>query len=599
MHSYRAPLRDIRFVVHEVLDFDEHYRSFGREDLNRELLEGILEEGARFAEDILAPTNRVGDEHGLVFEAGRVRTPPGFKDAYERYCRDGWITMTQNPRWGGQGLPGGFALGFSEMLISGNMAWKMYSGLTESAAHTIEAHASEDLKSRYLPKMVAGDWTGTMCLTESHSGTDLGLLRTRAEPRGDGTCGITGTKIFISCGEHDLSRNIVHLVLARLVDAPAGTRGISLFLVPKLLPDANGDPGRANGVACGSIEHKMGIHASPTCVMHFNDATGWLVGQANGGLACMFTMMNHARLGVGLQGQGVSELAWQASVAYARERRQGRSLSAARPSGAAADPIIVHPDVRRMLLTQKAFVEGGRLLAFLTGREMDSAELNPDAEARRRSEELIAFLTPIVKAFLTDAAVEVASLAVQIHGGHGFIRETGVEQLLRDARITPIYEGTNGIQALDLLGRKVFGTGGRSQQAMAARIRESIRRFGAIPELAGFAADLARRVDRWDALTEMLAGSATQNPDEIGAAAVDYLKYSGYLFMAWCWLVAAGVAVRQIPQAGADAPFYRAKLATARHYFERLLPRADAHEAAARAGAAGLMALPAEHFLLT
>jgi alkylation response protein AidB-like acyl-CoA dehydrogenase len=531
VHSYRAPLRDIRFVVHEVLDFEEHYRSFGREDLNRELLEGILEEGARFAEDILAPTNRVGDEHGLVFEAGRVRTPPGFKDAYERYCRDGWITMTQNPRWGGQGLPGGFALGFSEMLISGNMAWKMYSGLTESAAHTIEAHASEDLKSRYLPKMVTGDWTGTMCLTESHSGTDLGLLRTRAEPRGDGTCGITGTKIFISCGEHDLSRNIVHLVLARLVDAPAGTRGISLFLVPKLLPDANGDPGRANGVACGSIEHKMGIHASPTCVMHFDDATGWLVGQANGGLACMFTMMNHARLGVGLQGQGVSELAWQASVAYARERRQGRSLSAARPSGAAADPIIVHPDVRRMLLTQKAFVEGGRLLAFLTGREMDSAELNPDAEARRRSEELIAFLTPIVKAFLTDAAVEVASLAVQIHGGHGFIRETGVEQLLRDARITPIYEGTNGIQALDLLGRKVFGTGGRSQQAMAARIRESIGRFGAIPELAGFAADLARRVDRWDALTEMLAGRRRRTP--MRSAPPRSITYSTRAISAW------------------------------------------------------------------
>jgi hypothetical protein len=479
------------------------------------------------------------------------------------------------------------------------MAWKMYSGLTESAAHTIEAHASEDLKARYLPKMVAGEWTGTMCLTEAHSGTDLGLLRTRAEPRGDGTYGITGTKIFISCGEHDLSRNIVHLVLARLVDAPAGTRGISLFLVPKLLPDAGGDPGRANGVACGSIEHKMGIHASPTCVMHFNDATGWLVGKENAGLACMFTMMNHARLGVGLQGQGVSELAWQTSVAYARERRQGRSLSAARPSGAAADPIIVHPDVRRMLLTQKAFVEGGRLLAFLTGREMDSAELNPDAEARRRSEELIAFLTPIVKAFLTDAAVEVASLAVQIHGGHGFIRETGVEQLLRDARITPIYEGTNGIQALDLLGRKVVGTGGRSQHAMAARIRESIGQFGAIPELAGFAADLARRVDGWDALTEVLTGSATQNPDEIGAAAVDYLQYSGYLCLGWCWLVAAGVAARRIPEAGADADFYRAKLATARHYFERLLPRAGAHEAAARAGAAGLMALPAEHFAVT
>ncbi|HEX9772810.1 MAG TPA: acyl-CoA dehydrogenase C-terminal domain-containing protein [Steroidobacteraceae bacterium] len=599
MHSYRAPLRDIRFVVHEVLDFEDHYRSFGRDDLSRDLLEGILEEGARFAEDVLAPTNRVGDEHGLVFEAGRVRTPPGFKDAYERYCRDGWITMTQDPRWGGQGLPGGFALGFSEMLISGNMAWKMYSGLTESAAHTIEAHASEELKARYLPKMVAGEWTGTMCLTEAHCGTDLGLLRTRAEPRGDGSYAITGTKIFISCGEHDLSRNIVHLVLARLVDAPAGTRGISLFLVPKLMPDADGAPGRANGVSCGSIEHKMGIHASPTCVMHFNDAVGWLVGKQNEGLACMFTMMNHARLGVGLQGQGLSELAWQSSVAYANQRLQGRSLSGSRVPGKAADPIIVHPDVRRMLLTQKAFVEGGRLLAFLTGREMDSAELNPDVEARRRSSELIAFLTPIVKAFLTDAAVEVASLAVQIHGGHGFIRETGVEQLMRDARITPIYEGTNGIQALDLLGRKVFGTAGKSQQAMATRLRESIARFGAVPELAGFAADLARRIDDWDELTVSLGKAATANADEIGAAAVDYLQVSGYLCLGWCWLVAAGVAARRIADGAEEADFYRAKLVTARHYFERMLPRADAHAAAARSGAAGLMALPAEHFTFT
>jgi alkylation response protein AidB-like acyl-CoA dehydrogenase len=599
VHSYRAPLRDIRFVVHEVLDFEDHYRSFGRDDLSRDLLEGILEEGARFAEDVLAPTNRVGDEHGLVFEAGRVRTPPGFKDAYERYCRDGWITMTQDPRWGGQGLPGGFALGFSEMLISGNMAWKMYSGLTESAAHTIEAHASEELKARYLPKMVAGEWTGTMCLTEAHCGTDLGLLRTRAEPRGDGSYAITGTKIFISCGEHDLSRNIVHLVLARLVDAPAGTRGISLFLVPKLMPDADGTPGRANGVSCGSIEHKMGIHASPTCVMHFNDAVGWLVGKQNEGLACMFTMMNHARLGVGLQGQGLSELAWQSSVAYANQRLQGRSLSGSRVSGKAADPIIVHPDVRRMLLTQKAFVEGGRVLSFLTGREMDSAELNPDVEARRRSSELIAFLTPIVKAFLTDAAVEVASLAVQIHGGHGFIRETGVEQLMRDARITPIYEGTNGIQALDLLGRKVFGTGGKSQQAMAKRLRESIATFGAVPELAGFAADLARRIDDWDELTVSLGKAATANADEIGAAAVDYLQVSGYLCLGWCWLVAAGVAARRIADGAPEADFYRAKLVTARHYFERMLPRADAHAAAARSGAAGLMALPAEHFTFT
>jgi hypothetical protein len=596
VYSYRAPLRDIRFVVHEVLDFEQHYRSFGREELNRDLLEGILEEGARFAETVLAPTNRIGDEHGLQFEDGQVRTPPGFKEAYQRYCEDGWITMTADPQWGGQGLPGGFSLAFSEMLVSGNMAWKMYSGLTESAVSTIEAHASDELKQRYLPKMVAGEWSGTMCLTEAHSGTDLGILRTKAEPLGDGSYAVTGTKIFISAGEHDLTENIVHLVLARLPDAPPGTKGISLFIVPKFLPGDDGQVGAANGVKCGSIEHKMGIHASPTCVMHFNDSKGWLIGKANEGLACMFTMMNHARLGVGLQGQGLSELAWQASIAYANDRLQGRSLTGIKMPGKSADPIIVHPDVRRMLLTQKAFVEGGRVLCFLTGREIDSAHLNPDTEARKRSHDLIAFLTPIVKAFLTDASMEVTSLAVQIHGGHGFIRETGVEQLMRDARITPIYEGTNGIQALDLLGRKVFGTGGKSVQMMVARIKEAIDKYAALPEVTPLAAELGKRLEQWGRLTAELGKAAMANPEEVGAAATDYLQVSGYVCLGWCWLAAAGVAAKKIAAGDAEADFYRAKLVTAQHYFDRILPRIDSHAAAARAGAAGLMKLPAEHF---
>jgi len=595
VYSYRAPLRDIRFVVHEVLDFEQNYRAYGRDDLNRDLLEGILEEGARFAEDVLAPTNRIGDEHGLTFENGQVKAPPGFKEAYDRYCKDGWITMTADPEWGGQGLPEGFSLAFGEMLVSGNMAWRMYSGLTESAALTIEAHASEELKHAYLPKMVSGEWSGTMCLTEAHSGTDLGILRTKAEPRADGSFSVTGTKIFISAGDHDLTSNIVHLVLARLPDAPPGTRGISLFVVPKFLPDPNGDAGKANGVTCGSIEHKMGIHASPTCVMHFNESVGWLVGKPNEGLACMFTMMNHARLGVGLQGHGQSELAWQASIAYANDRLQGRAMTGPKEPGKPADPIIVHPDIRRMLLTQKAFVEGGRVLCFLTGREIDSAHMNPDEAQRKRSSDLIAFLTPVVKGFLTEVAMEVTSLAVQIHGGSGFIRETGVEQLMRDARITPIYEGTNGIQALDLLGRKVFGTGGKSQQMISARMVESIQKFGSLPELAPFAADLGKRLEQWGKLTAEVGKAAMTNPEEVGAAATDYLQVAGYMCLGWCWLVAAGVAAKKLAE-NPDDDFYKAKLVTARHYFTRILPRMDGHVAAARAGAAGLMALSPEQF---
>jgi hypothetical protein len=435
-----------------------------------------------------------------------------------------------------------------------------------------------------------------MCLTEAHSGSDLGILRTKAEPLGDGSYAISGTKIFITAGEHDLTGNIIHLVLARLPDAPPGTKGISLFIVPKIQVNDDGSLGAPNGVKCGSIEHKMGIHASPTCVMHFNESRGWLLGKENAGLACMFTMMNHARLGVGLQGHGLSELAWQASISYANERLQGRSLTGPKAPGKPADPIIVHPDVRRMLLTQKALVEGGRVLCFLTGREIDSSHMNPDEEARKRSSDLVAFLTPIVKAFLTDASMEVTSLAVQIHGGHGFIRETGVEQLMRDARITPIYEGTNGIQALDLLGRKVFGTGGKSVQMMAARIKDSIDKFGAMPEVAPFAAELGKRVEQWGKLTMELGAAAMKNHEEVGAAAADYLAVAGYVCLGWCWLVSAGVAAKKLAASDAEADFYKAKLVTAKYYFDRILPRVDAHASAARAGAAGLMELPAEHF---
>ena len=596
VYPYRAPLRDIRFVVHELLDFEGQYAELGKTDLNRELIDGILEEGARFAEDVLAPTNPVGDEFGVKLEDGKVTTPPGFKEAYQQYCDDGWASMTADPKWGGQNLPDGFALAFSEMLISGNMAWKMYSGLTESAALTIESHGTEELKQIYLPKMVSGEWGGTMCLTEAHSGSDLGILRSKAEPRGDGSYSISGSKVFISCGEHDLTDNIIHLVLARLPDAPEGTKGISLFLVPKFLPGAVGNVGEANGVTCGSIEHKMGIRASATCEIVFDNSVGWLVGKENRGLACMFTMMNHARLGVGLQGQGVSELAWQSSIAYARERQQGRALSGPKEPEKSADPIIVHPDVRRMLLTQKAFVEGGRVLCFFTGRELDRASFHPDEERRRQSADLVAFLTPIVKAFLTEVSVEVTSLAVQIHGGHGYIRETGVEQMMRDARITPIYEGTNGIQALDFLGRKVFGTGGKSQQMVTGTIRKYVEGFADVPELAEMSGVLGKRLDQWDRLTAVLGKAAMGNPEEVGAAATDYLLCAGYICLGFCLLSSAAAAVRKLAEGSSEKDFYGTKLVTAQHYFDRILPRVDAHAAAATAGSAGLMSLPAEHF---
>lgn len=589
MHEYRAPRRDFAFVIHEVLGAERVLAGLGREDLTRELMDGVVEEAARFAENVLSPLNWQGDWNPPVLENGSVRTPPGFKEAYQQFCRDGWAGMSADTNYGGQGLPALAQIAVGEMLCSAAMAWRMASGLSEGAVQAVTRHGSEPIKQQYLEKLVRGEWTGTMCLTEPQAGTDLGILRTRAEPDPDGSLKVTGTKIFISWGEHDMVDNIVHLVLARLPDAVAGTRGISLVLVPKLID------GKPNGVSCLSIENKMGIHGSPTCVLSFEGARGWLIGSPGGGLACMFTMMNHARLGVGLQGLGLSERALQSSVSYAFERLQGRGAHGAVARDKNADPIVVHADVRRMLLTQKALTEGQRLLCFYTYSLLDVEHLSADAAARERASQLVALLVPIVKAFLTDTAMETTALGVQVHGGSGFVRDTGAEQFLRDAKIACIYEGTNGIQALDLLGRKVLGSGGASVKLLAEEIGKTLALE--IPaSLAPYATALAAGLGEWAALTRLVGERVATEPEELGAASADYLAHAGYVCLAWCWLRMALVASAALATGSADGPFYEGKLAAARFYFERLLPRAGAHAQAVRAGAGSMPLLTLEQF---
>jgi alkylation response protein AidB-like acyl-CoA dehydrogenase len=594
MPAYKAPLREFRYVLHDVLDVAARYRALGRDDINAELIEGVLEGAARFAEDVVAPTNEAGDRIGVRrTDDGRVVTPPGFKEAYRQYVDDGWAALCGPPEAGGQGLPESIGGVVGEMLVSANMSWKLYSGLTESAVLCLDTHGDESLKSAYLPKLVSGAWSGTMVLTEPHAGTDLGLMRTRAEPQPDGSYRVSGTKIFITSGEHDLVENIVHFVLAKLPDAPAGSRGISMFLVPKFLPDAAGKPGAANGVQCASVEHKLGIHGSATCTMNFDGAQGWLIGEVNGGLRNMFTMMNHARLWVGLQGLAQCERGLQASVAYARERRQGRT-SAGGPGP--ADFIIGHPDVRRMLLTQKALVEGARVLILFAGTQMDSMLHHPDAAARDEAGELLSLLTPVVKGFVTGMSLECTSDALQVHGGHGYVRETGVEQFFRDARITMIYEGANGVQAMDLLGRKVLGSGGALARRLGGLIGGFCERHGGGGEQAEFVSRLAGLLKEWSVATEEVALRAARNPDETGAASMDYLQLTGYLCVAWCWAWMASVSAAALKAGASDAGFHRAKLATARFYFQRILPRAEAHLDAISAGARPLMEIPADQF---
>jgi alkylation response protein AidB-like acyl-CoA dehydrogenase len=592
MQSYKAPLRDMRFVLHEVLGAESHYAELGRDELNAEFIDSVLEECARFAEEVVAPTNEPGDRVGVRLQNGQVITPPGFKEAYRRYVEDGWAALCGPAEFGGQGLPESFGGPVGEMLVSANMSWKLYSGLTDSAVMCLEKHAPEALKQVYLAKMVSGEWSGTMCLTEAQAGTDLGLLRSRAEPDGEGAYRITGEKIFITSGDHDVTGNIVHLVLARLPDAPAGTRGISLFLVPKRLPNDDGSAGAANGVRCARLEEKMGIHGSATCVMNFENSRGWMIGEPNAGLKCMFVMMNHARLWVGLQGLAQAELSRQGALAYARERRQGRSSHGSASAVQPADFLIEHADVRRMLMTQKAFVEGCRLLTYFAGMEMDKAKYHPDAGERQKAADLLAILTPIVKSFDTDMAVEVTSIGIQVHGGYGYIRETGAEQPFRDTRIACIYEGTNGIQALDLLGRKVLGSGGQMARLLGGVIGAFCQNHAAYEEMTEFVPRLAGLLKEWSEATEEVAGRAGRDPDEVGAAAVDYLQFTSYLCLAWCWAKVAAVAIAAMKGETGEKAFYEAKLATARFFFSRLLPRAEAHLDALLAGSATVMSLP-------
>lgn len=598
MPEYKAPLRDMRFLIDHVFDFHSSYASLGAHDVSPDMISAILEEGAKFCENVLAPLNRSGDEEGCHFDNGVVTTPTGFKQAFAQYVEGGWHGLAADPAYGGQGLPSSLGLVISEMVGSSNTSWGMYPGLTHGAMSAIHAHGTAEQKDTYLSKLTAGHWTGTMCLTEAHCGTDLGIIKTRAVPRADGSYAITGSKIFISAGEHDLSDNIIHLVLAKLPDAPAGTKGISLFIVPKFLPDAAGEAGERNGVSCGSIEHKMGIKASATCVLNFDAATGYLIGEPNKGLNCMFTMMNHARLGTGMQGLCLGEASFQGAIKYANDRLQMRALTGAKAPQKPADPIIVHPDVRRMLLTMKAFNEGNRALTYFTAQMLDAAHLSSDAEARQEAEDLLAFLTPICKAFMTDTGLEVTNHGMQVFGGHGFIREWGMEQLVRDCRIAPIYEGTNGIQALDLLGRKVLGSQGKLLRGFTKIVHKFCAANADHPQLGSFVAQLNGLNQQWGDLTMKVGMAAMKNPDEVGAASVDYLMYSGYIILGYLWLRMALVAQAQLEAGEGEADFLKGKLATCEFYFKRLLPRTSTHQAAIEAGSDCLMNLPAEAFAL-
>ncbi|QEA39553.1 acyl-CoA dehydrogenase [Pistricoccus aurantiacus] len=595
MPRYQAPLRDLRFVMDELLGYPTHYAGLeGGEDATPDLVNAVLEEGARFAQEVLLPLNQSGDQEGCRLEDGEVRTPIGFKEAYAQFVEGGWPGLAASPEYGGQGLPLSLGMVLSEMICSANLAWGMYPGLSHGVADALRQHGSEAQKATYLPKLVEGVWTGTMCLTEPHCGTDLGLIKTRAVSNDDDSYTLNGTKIFISAGEHDLAENIVHLVLAKLPDAPQGSKGISLFLVPKYLPDAQDNPGERNGVSCGALEHKMGIHGNATCVLNFDNAKGFLVGPPHKGLACMFTMMNEARIGVGIQGLGLMEASFQNALTYARDRLQMRALSGPKAPDKPADPIIVHPDVRRMLLTQKAFAEGGRMLVLHAAQLVDIVEAGQDAAAGERAENLLGLLTPIVKAFLTEVGFEVTNEGVQIFGGHGYIQEWGMEQLVRDARITRLYEGTTGVQALDLLGRKVLMSQGESLKVFTKEIHKFCQAEETNAELQEFIVPLARLNREWGELTMSIGMQAMQDREEVGAASLDYLMYSGYVTLAYFWARAAKRASESL--GGSEEAFYQGKLATARFYYQRLLPRTQAHAAMIKAGARPLMGLAAEDF---
>ncbi|MEN9434716.1 MAG: hypothetical protein RLZZ422_2305 [Pseudomonadota bacterium] len=596
MPIYKAPLRDLQFVYKELFDAASLQTLAGFEEVDTALTDSILEEAGRFCETVLHPLNQSGDEEGCHFNNGEVTTPKGFKEAYQAFCENGWTAVTADPNYGGQGLPKTLGMMVEEMLCSANMSFAMYPGLTEGAHNALVKFGTDELKSTYLPKMITGEWSGTMCLTEPHCGTDLGLVRTKAVPQENGTYKVTGTKIFISAGEQDLTSNIIHLVLARTPDAPAGIKGISLFIVPKYLVNSEGSLGARNGVSCGSIEHKMGIKASSTCVMNFDESEGYLVGTLNKGMQAMFQMMNTARLGVGIQGLGLSEVSYQNAVAYARDRLQGRALKASFQPEKPADPLFVHPDVRRMLLTMRAYTEGNRALAIWVARKLDESVRATDPKQKQSADDFVALMTPIVKAFMTDCASDVANLGVQIYGGHGFIREWGMEQFVRDARITQIYEGTNGIQALDLVGRKMAQNTGRLLRPFFHEVSEYLdqKASDSHDELQMMIGGLMKAFGRLQQATGFIAQQGLKDPNEGAAAATDYLRLFALVAVGYMWLRMAEVALSKRTQG--ETEFYQAKLDTAQFYFARLLPQTGALLSAILSGSSTLMQFNHEAF---
>jgi alkylation response protein AidB-like acyl-CoA dehydrogenase len=596
MPSYKAPLEDMRFVLDEVIGVDRVTSLPGYADATPDVIAAVLEEAAALCENVLFPINQSGDAEGVRLENGAVRTPAGFKEAYRAFAEGGWPGLAAVAEYGGQGLPHVVGTVFNEMLCSANLSFSMYPLLAHGAYSALMAYGSDELKERYLPKLVDGTWGGTMCLTEAHAGTDLGMIRTRAVPAGDGAYKLTGSKIFISAGEHDLTENIVHLVLAKLPDAPPGTKGISMFIVPKYLPTDEGRPGTFNNVSCGSIEHKMGIKASATCVINFDDATGWLVGEPHKGMRAMFVMMNSARLGVGIQGLGLAEVAYQNAVAYAKERLQGRSVTGAKNPAGPADPIIVHPDVRKGLLTIKAFNEAARALAYWTGLLIDVHERSADAAEREEADDFVALMTPVIKAFFTDVGYEATNIALQTYGGHGYIREFGIEQYVRDARIAQIYEGTNAVQALDLVGRKLPEGNGRLVRRYFARVQEELAAAKGDPALQELAAPLAKALEQLQQATMTVATKGMHDPEEAAGAASDYLRLFGLVSLGHMWLKMARVAQRRLAEGGGNRAFYETKLKTARFYVTKILPQTHGLLASVQAGVAPVMALAADEF---
>ncbi len=596
MPSYKAPVEDTLFLLNDVFQWSRYADLPGFADAPPDVVEAILTEAARLCEEVLQPVNLSGDREGCKRQPdGSVKTPKGFREAYKAYAEGGWVGLASDPAYGGQGLPYTLAAAVNEYSASANMSFTMYPGLTQSAIAAIATHGSESIKDRYLPKMVSGEWAGTMNLTEPHCGTDLGLLKTKAVPQADGTYAITGQKIFISAGDHDLTPNIVHLVLARIEGAPAGTKGISLFVVPKFIPDAQGNPGARNGVSCGSIEHKMGIHGNATCVMNYDGATGWLIGEANRGLNAMFVMMNEARLGVANQGLSQSEVAYQNAAAYARDRLQGRSLSGIKAPDKPADPIIVHPDVRRMLLEIRAFNEAARALVVWTSLEADLAHRSPDEKVRQKAEDHLGLLTPVLKGVLTDRGFDSTVKAQQVFGGHGYVGEWGMEQFVRDARIAMIYEGANGIQALDLVGRKLPKDGGRALTSFLTEVQTFLKVNEADAAMTPYLTGLRQGATHLQQGTMWLMQNAMAKPDNAGAAAYDFMHMFGLVALGYMWGRIAKAALAR-KAAGGDAAAMDAKLAVGRFFMERVMPETAAHLARLSTGADSLMALPAEAF---